>query len=84
MISQEFMLVSMLSFLFISLLSGYPVAFTISGVSLLFAFLGAALNIFDQAYNNHLNFSFTNQADFGRTPITEPGRNFSAFVQYQF
>ena len=44
----------------------------------------AALNIFDEAYNNHLNFSFTNQADFGRTPITEPGRNFSAFVQYQF
>ena len=37
MISQEFMLVSMLGFLFISLLSGYPVAFTISGVSLLFA-----------------------------------------------
>ena len=30
MISQEFMLVSMLGFLFISLLSGYPVAFTIS------------------------------------------------------
>ena len=50
MISQEFMLVSMLSFLFISLLSGYPVAFTISGVSLLFAFLGAALNIFDMSF----------------------------------
>ena len=50
MISQEFMLVSMLSFLFIALLSGYPVAFTISGVSLLFAFLGAALNIFDMSF----------------------------------
>ena len=50
MISQEFMLVSMLGFLFISLLSGYPVAFTISGVSLLFAFLGAALNIFDMSF----------------------------------
>ena len=47
--------------------------------------LGVALiNAFDEAYNNHLNFSFTNQADFGRTPITEPGRNFSAFLQYKF
>ena len=36
MISQEVMLVCMLIFLFLSLLSGYPVAFTISGVSLLF------------------------------------------------
>jgi iron complex outermembrane receptor protein len=44
----------------------------------------AVLNAFDEAYNNHLNFSFTNQADFGRTPITEPGRNFSAFLQYKF
>ena len=47
--------------------------------------LGVALmNAFDEAYNNHLNFSFTNQADFGRTPITEPGRNFSVFLQYKF
>ncbi|MDG1728886.1 MAG: TonB-dependent receptor [Algibacter sp.] len=44
----------------------------------------AAINVLDEAYNNHLNFSFTNQADFGRTPITEPGRNFSAFLQYKF
>ncbi len=44
----------------------------------------AAMNVFDEAYNNHLNFSFTNQADFGRTPITEPGRNLSAFLQYKF
>ncbi len=44
----------------------------------------AALNIFDRAYNNHLNFSFTNQSDFGRTPITEPGRNISGFLQYKF
>ena len=42
------------------------------------------LNVFDEAYNNHLNFSFTNQANFGRTPITEPGRNISAFLQYKF
>ncbi len=47
--------------------------------------LGVALiNAFDEAYNKHLNFSFTNQEDFGRTPITEPGRNFSAFLQYRF
>ncbi|WP_158849096.1 TonB-dependent receptor domain-containing protein [Algibacter sp. L1A34] len=44
----------------------------------------AVLNAFDEAYNNHLNFSFTNQENFGRTPITDPGRNFTAFVQYQF
>ncbi|MBR9914443.1 MAG: TonB-dependent receptor [Algicola sp.] len=44
----------------------------------------AALNIFDESYNNHLNFNFTNQADFGRQPITEPGRNFSMFLQYKF
>lgn len=50
MISQEFMLTCMLGFLFISLLSGFPVAFTISGVSLLFSFLGAALNIFDMSF----------------------------------
>ncbi|WCO02867.1 TonB-dependent receptor [Psychroserpens ponticola] len=44
----------------------------------------AVINAFDETYNNHLNFSFTNQADFGRTSITEPGRNFSAFLQYKF
>lgn len=44
----------------------------------------AALNVFDETYHNHLNFSFNNQADFGRTPINDPGRNLSAFVQYKF
>ncbi|WP_034057097.1 TonB-dependent receptor domain-containing protein [Lacinutrix jangbogonensis] len=44
----------------------------------------AVINALDEAYNSHLNFSFTNQANFGRTPITEPGRNFSAFLQYKF
>lgn len=44
----------------------------------------AALNIFDVTYNNHLNFAFTNQANFGRKPITDPGRNFSVFAQYSF
>ena len=44
----------------------------------------AVLNIFDKGYVNHLNFSFVNQNNFERTPITEPGRNFSIFLQYQF
>lgn len=44
----------------------------------------AAINIFDKRYNNHLNFSFTNQANFGRVPINEPGRNLTAFFQYDF
>lgn len=44
----------------------------------------AALNVFNQNYSNHLNFSFTNQSGFARTPITDPGRNFSAFLQYKF
>ncbi|MBT8298240.1 MAG: TonB-dependent receptor, partial [Maribacter sp.] len=38
----------------------------------------AALNVFDKTYYNHLNFSFNNQADFGRIPINDPGRNLSA------
>ncbi|MBU2920551.1 TonB-dependent receptor [Winogradskyella psychrotolerans] len=44
----------------------------------------AVINAFDEAYSNHLNFSFTNQTDLGSIPITEPGRNFSAFLQYKF
>jgi len=44
----------------------------------------AALNVFDETYHNHLNFSFKNQADFGAVPINDPGRNLSAFVQYKF
>ncbi len=44
----------------------------------------AALNVFDKTYNNHLNFSFNNQADFGKVPINEPGRNITAFLQYKF
>lgn len=44
----------------------------------------AALNVFDEAYNNHLNFSFVNQNGFERAPITDPGRNLAIFLQYQF
>ena len=42
------------------------------------------LNVFDQYYNNHLTFAFNNVAGFGRVPITEPGRNFTLFVNYKF
>lgn len=42
------------------------------------------LNVFDQFYYHHLTFAFNNQPDFGRTPITEPGRNFTVFVNYKF
>jgi iron complex outermembrane recepter protein len=44
----------------------------------------AVLNVFDQTYHNHLNFSFNNQADFGMVPITEPGRNITVFFQKKF
>ena len=44
----------------------------------------AGLNLFNATYYSHLNFSFTNQEDFGRVPITEPGRNLTAFLQYEF
>lgn len=44
----------------------------------------ACLNVFDKNYINHLNFSYRNQANLPMAPITEPGRNFTAFVQYKF
>lgn len=44
----------------------------------------ACLNVLNENYVNHLNFSFRNQSDFSMTKITEPGRNFTAFLQYQF
>lgn len=44
----------------------------------------ACLNLFDKNYINHLNFSYKNQPNLKVSPITEPGRNFSAFLQYKF
>ncbi|GGK10272.1 ligand-gated channel [Yeosuana aromativorans] len=44
----------------------------------------AVLNVFDETYHDHLNFSFNNQADFGTVPITEPGRNFTFFLEKKF
>ncbi len=50
MISAEILLSLMLIFLLFSLLSGYPVAFTIPGVSLLFAIIGSILGVFDLSF----------------------------------
>ncbi|GLB51521.1 ligand-gated channel [Neptunitalea chrysea] len=45
----------------------------------------AVLNLLDETYHNHLNFAFKSQTGVTNgTPITEPGRNFTAFVQYKF
>jgi len=44
----------------------------------------AAINVFDQTYNDHLSFSFNNQSGLGKIPINEPGRNLTAFLQYKF
>lgn len=44
----------------------------------------ACLNVFNETYSNHLNFSFRNQPNFKMQKITEQGRNFTAFVQYEF
>ena len=44
----------------------------------------AVLNVFDETYHNHLNFSFNNQANFGRVPINESGRNITVFLQKKF
>lgn len=49
------------------------------------AILGVAcLNVFDKNYINHLNFSYKNQPGLSMSPITESGRNFTAFLQYKF
>jgi iron complex outermembrane receptor protein len=44
----------------------------------------AIMNVFDRAYHNHLNFSYKNQDEFNGEAIKEPGRNFTAFLQYKF
>ena len=48
--TQEIVIISMLLTMFLFLLTGYPVAFTIAGVPLLFAFFGQLIGIFDIAY----------------------------------
>ena len=48
--TQEIMIISMLLTMFLFLLTGYPVAFTIAGVPLLFALFGKLIGIFDMSY----------------------------------
>ena len=43
----------------------------------------AVLNIFDNAYYNHLNFSYKN-SDINQGRIYEPGRSFSFFAKFKF
>ena len=49
-ITPEICISSMLLVLFICLLSGYPVAFTIAGVPLFFALIGSLINVFDLSF----------------------------------
>ena len=49
-ISQEIIIITMLLTMFLFLLTGYPVAFTIAGVPLLFGFFGHLIGIFDMSY----------------------------------
>lgn len=44
----------------------------------------AVLNLLDESYYDHLNFAFNNQQDLTGARIREPGRNASAYLQYQF
>jgi len=45
---------------------------------------GAVLNILDEAYYNHLNFSFVNADENNGRRIFEPGRSFSIYAKYKF
>jgi len=45
---------------------------------------GAILNITDEAYYNHLNFSFKNSDELNGRKIHEVGRNFSLYIKYDF
>lgn len=45
---------------------------------------GAILNILDEGYYSHLNFSFKNADMNNGYRIHEPGRNFSVFAKYSF
>jgi len=50
MAAAEILLTLMLIFTCFGLLSGYPVAFVLSGVALLFALVGAGFGVFDMAF----------------------------------
>lgn len=42
------------------------------------------LNAFNVKYHSHLNYSFNNQDGFTRIPVTEIGRNFTLFLNFNF
>ncbi|SNR52509.1 iron complex outermembrane recepter protein [Lutibacter agarilyticus] len=75
-ISTTFMEEESPSFTTVDFRAGYQ---PVQGLS-----IGAAvLNIFDEAYYEHLNYSYKNSSILsGR--IYEPGRNFTVFVKYSF
>ena len=50
MFGQEFFIVLMLISLLVILMTGFPVAFTLSGVALFFGIIGSFSNIFDMAF----------------------------------
>ena len=52
MITPEALCLVMFAGVCLALLAGFPVAFTLAGVSTAFAFLGAALGVFDLALLN--------------------------------
>lgn len=75
-ISTTFMEQASPSFTTVDFRVGYE---PVKGVS-----IGAAvLNIFDEAYYEHLNYSYKNSSLLSGK-IYEPGRNFTAFVKYSF
>src|SRR5690606_41901288 len=51
---MEWMAIAMFIAVCAALMAGYPVAFTLGGVSLLFAFIVAGLGVFNLAYLNFL------------------------------
>ncbi len=75
-ISTTFMEEESPSFTTVDFRAGYQ---PVQGLS-----IGAAvLNVFDEAYYEHLNYSYKNSSILsGR--IYEPGRNFTVFVKYSF
>ncbi|MFD1294596.1 TonB-dependent receptor domain-containing protein [Lutibacter holmesii] len=75
-VSTSFMEEESPGFTTIDLRAGYePVAGLSIGASL--------LNIFDEAYYEHLNYSYANSNTLSGK-IYEPGRNFTVFVKYSF
>ena len=50
MFEQEFFIILMLVSLLAVLMTGFPVAFTLSGVALFFGVIGSCFDLFDMAF----------------------------------